>query len=68
MTASEKAKKLHLWSLIKSVGLYYGEKIEDLEIYGKEVYENEAYTTDQKINCFQSIKDQYKYAPISKGK
>ncbi len=53
------AKKNELYSLIKTVGLRYGEEIEPLREYAKEVYENN--DIDKSIACFRDLAELTKY-------
>lgn len=58
-----KLKKQVLWSLIKSVGQYYGEDDQWLRDYAILVAESWSDRLDEAISCFQDLKDQFKYAP-----
>lgn len=59
MTAAlETARKLQLWSLVKSVGLFLGDDEETLKEYGKEVYNTS--NIDDALNCFNDLNKQIK--------
>jgi hypothetical protein len=53
------AKKNELYSLIKTVGLRYGEELDSLREYAKEVFEN--HDIDKAIACFRDLAEITKY-------
>lgn len=53
------AKRNELYSLIKKVGLCYGENIDFLREYAKEVFENN--DIDKSIACFRDLAEKTKY-------
>lgn len=56
------SKRNELYSLIKKVGLHFGEDIDILREYAKEVLENN--DIDKSIACFRDLAEQTKYMKI----
>lgn len=53
--------KQRLWTLIKLVGTFYGEPIETLKEYAKDVYEANLRDLKKAIACFEDLLEQTKW-------